>query len=143
MLFLALLLTWNTERAQLKEWAAEVTKSESARLQELGPAWERPAGDDWEPNEKRIGRLLQPMHLAVKSEARTDFLEQACKAMQALRLPGQTDGLHPCNLKYYLQMMPGEKSVTSKKRGAVGWARWKGAALVKVAELVKKHSPQL
>ncbi|KAL1504442.1 hypothetical protein AB1Y20_010848 [Prymnesium parvum] len=89
ILFLALAITWNAPVvSELKEWAAEVCREEQHGQRAPPESWTRPTTAEWEPNGKNLGRLLRPVHAALSMTATNEFLEQTCKAMQVLRLPG-------------------------------------------------------
>ncbi|KAL1528676.1 hypothetical protein AB1Y20_010012 [Prymnesium parvum] len=117
ILFLALAITWNAPVvSELKEWAAEVCREEQHGQRAPPESWTRPTTAEWEPNGKNLGRLLRPVHAALSMTATNEFLEQTCKAMQVLRLPGHRDGMTPSNIKWYLKSLPSEAPCKDSKR---------------------------
>mmetsp|Transcript_26600 Transcript_26600/g.65819 ORF Transcript_26600/g.65819 Transcript_26600/m.65819 type:complete len:133 (-) Transcript_26600:175-573(-) len=112
----------------------------------MGDEWEPADTEAWAEKGGRAGNMIAPMKAGLACAGSAQVLQQLCKAMQSLELPGHRDMLQPGMLKHYLNSkpMPCEPPPARRKAKArLGVARWKGRALVAVARLVKRHGPAL
>jgi hypothetical protein len=127
-----------TSAGAIQLWAADVMRTERAAL-EMGAPWK--PNDDYWGTYNRVSKIFDPVGNALRRTWWEPELTAVGTAMRAATWhAGQHDELDPDRLRRWLKAPPPGVRLTKKRDPA---PRWRGWAIVRVAECIHKHGATL